>query len=64
MNNKQCCLNSIWSPNGGAQGVRLQDNYPDGNILWFNDFYLDEDRIIFSAGNFNGLYEYFISEKN
>ncbi len=63
MNNKQCCLNSIWSPNGGAQGVRLQDNYPDGNILWFNDFYLDEDRIIFSAGNFNGLYEYFISEK-
>ncbi len=43
--------------------MKIQDNYPEGNILWFNDFYLNDNRMFFSAGNFNGLFEYLINEK-
>lgn len=44
--------------------MKLRDNYPEGNRLWFNDFYLkDIDSLIFSAGNFNGLYEFSLKEK-
>lgn len=42
--------------------MKIEDNYPGGKVLWFNDFYLDESRVFFSAGNFNGLYEYLIKE--
>lgn len=43
--------------------MKLQDNYPDGRVLWFNDFYLEDNRMFFSAGNFNGLYEYSLTDK-
>lgn len=43
--------------------MRIQDIYPNGSMLWYNDFYLDSGKLIFSAGNFNGLYEYSIIEK-
>lgn len=43
--------------------MKIQDNYPEGNVLWFNDYYSDEKKMIFSAGNFNGLYEYLIKDK-
>lgn len=42
--------------------MKIQDNYADGKILWFNDFYLEDDRMFFSAGNFNALYEFLIKE--
>ncbi|MBD5492122.1 MAG: hypothetical protein HDR16_08425 [Lachnospiraceae bacterium] len=38
--------------------MKIYENYPDGKMLWFNDFYNDGDSIFFSAGNFNGLYKY------
>lgn len=44
--------------------MKIEDNYPSGNILWFNDFYFEDNKIIFSVGNFNGLYKYNINEKN
>ena len=44
--------------------MKLRDNYPDGNILWFNDFYLkDADKLIFSTGNFNALYEFSLKKR-
>lgn len=42
--------------------MKIQDSYPSGNVLWFNDFYYEDNKLIFSAGNFNGLYEYLIKE--
>lgn len=43
--------------------MKIQDNYPEGKKLWFNDFYNDDDSIFFSAGNFNGLYKYCLKDK-
>ena len=43
--------------------MKIQDNYPEGKMLWFNDFYCDGNNIFFSAGNFNGLYAYSMVNK-
>lgn len=43
--------------------MKIKNNYPNGEVLWFHDFYLLDNNIIFSAGNFNALYEYSMEEK-
>ena len=42
--------------------MKIKDNYTGGNILWFNDFYFENGNILFSVGNFNGLYKYAVKE--
>ncbi len=43
--------------------MKIKDNYTGGNILWFNDFYFENGNILFSVGNFNGLYKYAVKER-
>ena len=42
--------------------MKIRDNYPDGKMFWFNDFYNDGENIFFSVGNFNGLYMYSLKD--
>lgn len=38
--------------------MKVKDVYPNGDKLWFNDFYQIENEIFFTAGNYNSLYKY------
>ncbi len=38
--------------------MKVKDVYPNGDKLWFNDFYQIEQDIYFSACNYNSLYKY------